>query len=129
MLATALIALLVLASGQTAQSVAPESATPVPPRFFAVEFRTGPKWDASKPPNEQAHFQDHSSNLQRLRKEGRILLGGRYTDRGLLILSGASEDDVRGLFTADPSVANGVFVFDVWEFRPFFPGCVGAKPS
>lgn len=20
-----------------------------------------------------------------------------------------------------------VFVFDVWEFRPFYPGCVGAK--
>jgi hypothetical protein len=47
----------------------------------------------------------------------------------LLILAGASEEDVRGLFTADPSVANGVFVFDVWEFRPFYPGCVGTKPS
>ncbi len=128
MLAAALLAL-AHASAQTARSVAPESATPVPPRFFAVEFRTGPKWDSSRPPNEQAHFQDHSSNLQRLRKEGRILLGGRYTDRGLLILTGDSEEDVRRLFAADPSVANGVFVFDVWEFRPFYPGCVGAKPS
>jgi uncharacterized protein YciI len=125
-------ALLALASGQTASpiaSVAPESPTPAPPRFFAVEFRTGPKWDAAQPPNAQAHFQDHSQNLQRLRKEGRILLGGRYTDRGLLILTGASEDDVRGLFAADPSVANGVFVFDVWEFRPFYSGCVGTRPS
>jgi uncharacterized protein YciI len=119
-------ALLALASGQTAP---PESATPVPPRFFAVEFRTGPKWDATKPPNEQAHFQEHSKNLQTLRKSGRILVGGRYTDRGLLILSGASEEEVRGLFASDPSVANGVFVFDVWEFRPFYSGCVGTKPS
>jgi uncharacterized protein YciI len=120
-------ALLALASGQDAPSAA--VATPAPPRFFAVEFRTGPKWDASKSPNAQAHFQDHTQNLQRLRQEGRVLLGGRYTDRGLLILAGASEEDVRGLFTADPSVANGVFVFDVWEFRPFYPGCVGTKPS
>jgi uncharacterized protein YciI len=126
---TATLLALAHTSAQTTQSVAPESATPVPPRFFAVEFRTGPKWDASRPPNEQAHFQDHSSNLQRLRKEGRIVLGGRYTDRGLLILTGDSEEDVRRLFAADTSVANGVFVFDVWEFRPFYSGCVGAKPS
>ena len=33
------------------------------------------------------------------------------------------------LLAVDPSVVNGTFVFDVWEFRPFYPGCVGAKPS
>jgi hypothetical protein len=122
MLAAALFAL------ASTQSTTP-AATPAPVRYFAVEFRTGPKWDAAKPPQEQAHFQEHSQNLSRLRKEGRVLLGGRYTDRGLMILTGESEGEIRGLFAADPSLTNGTFVFDVWEFRPFYAGCVGTKPS
>jgi uncharacterized protein YciI len=122
-------ALLTLASMQSAPPAAPPAATPAPARFFAVEFRPGAKWDAAKPPQEQAGFQKHSQNLQRLRKEGRILLGGRYSDRGMLVLSGASEDEVRALFAADPTISGAVFVFELWEFRPFFPGCVGTKPS
>lgn len=113
---------------------AQDAAPPKPPaapaaKFFAVEFRTGPKWDAAKPPNEQAFFPEHSQNLNRLRQEGRILLGGRYSDRGLLVLSAASEEEVRKLFEADPAVVHQTFVFDLWEFRPFYPGCVGVKAS
>ncbi len=122
-------ALLTLASVQSAPSAAPPDTTPAPGRFFAVEFRPGAKWDAAKPPQEQPGFGDHSQNLQRMRKEGRILLGGRYSDRGLLVLSGVSEDEIRALFAADPTISSGVFVFDVWEFRPFYAGCVGSKPS
>ena len=129
MLAATVLAAFAL-SGST-QDAAPPKPAPAAPaeRLFAVEFRTGPKWDAAKPPNEQAYFQDHSQNLKRLRQEGRILLGGRYSDRGFLVISGASEEDVRRLFEADPAVANQTFVFEAWEFRPFDPGCVGAKPS
>jgi uncharacterized protein YciI len=109
-------------------AAAPDEVTPAPAtRFFAVEFRTGPRWDAAKPPGEQAYFQDHSQNLKRLRQEGRILLGGRYSDKGFLVVSGSAEEEIRKLFEADPSVANQVFAFDVHEFRPFYPGCVGAK--
>ena len=109
-------------------AASPDEVTPAPAgRFYAVEFRTGPRWDAARPPGEQAHFQDHSQNLKKLRQEGRILLGGRYSDKGFLVLSGSSEEEIRKLFDADPSVANQVFALEVHEFRPFYPGCVGAK--
>ncbi len=122
-----LAAALLAGVAATAPAQDAPSPTAAAARFYAVEFRTGPKWDAAKAPNEQPHFQEHSQNLKRLRQEGRILLGGRYSDRGFLVVSGASEEEVRQLFATDPSVVGQVFVFDVWDFRPFYPGCVGAK--
>lgn len=113
-----------LALGPAAPAPAPKAADA---GTFAVEFRTGPKWAADKAAGEQDGFAGHSRNLQALRREGRVVLGGRYGDRGLLVVTGASVEDVRGLFASDPSVAAGTFVFDVWEFRAFYPGCVGEK--
>jgi uncharacterized protein YciI len=94
--------------------------------LFAVEFRTGPGWDPSKPAAEQAHFGDHSANLARLRKEDRLLLGARYADKGFIIMTGASATDVRALLDADPAVQRRVFDVEVHEFRVFYAGCVGA---
>lgn len=109
------------APGQAAaQAIAPDGS------LFAVEFRTGSGWDPSKPPTEQAHFRDHSANLARLRKEGRILIGARYADKGLIVMSGASADDVRALLASDPAVQRRVFDVEVNEFRVFYAGCVGA---
>ena len=76
---------------------------------------------------ERGWIETFENNLNRLRKEGRILLGGRYSDRGFLVVSGSSVDEVRGLFDADPAVVHQTFLFEAWEFRPFYPGCVGAK--
>jgi uncharacterized protein YciI len=133
-LATRLCVLLLLAAfaapGLLAGPDPQPASTPAPPgRSFAVEFRTGPKWYAAKPPHEQPYFKEHSENLKRLRGEGRILVGARYGEVGLIVVAGASEEEVRGLFAADPSLQNGVFAFTVHEFRVFYPGCVGAKPQ
>ena len=71
-------------------------------RLFAIEFSTGPTWDAAKPPHEQAHFAEHSANLQRLRKaEARA-----HILAGLLIAVG-NIDEVVALIRAssDPDVA------------------------
>ena len=29
--------------------------------LFAVEIKTGPAWDSTKPPHEQAYFREHSA--------------------------------------------------------------------
>lgn len=105
-------------------AAAQSSATDGP--LFAVEFRTGPGWDSSKPPAEQAHFRDHSANLARLRKEGRIIIGARYADKGFIVMTGPSADDVRALLDADPAVQRRVFDVEVHEFLVFYAGCVGA---
>jgi hypothetical protein len=119
---SATLALAALARAQTP----PASATPPvsSKNLFAVEFRTGPKWDAAKPPKEQAFFKEHSANLGSLRKADRILIGARYSDKGFLIFTGESEADVRSLIQADPAVQNRTFSFEAHRFNVFYPGCV-----
>ena|SRR5688572_640995 len=121
MIATLLLAVV------TAQSPAP---SPAASRLYAVTVRTGPSWDAAKPPGAQAHFKEHSANIQRLRSEGAIVLGGRTGDIGLMIVRAGSESEARALFDADPSVTAGTFRLEVNEWRTFAPGCVeSASPS
>jgi len=113
------------ARAQTGQAPAPaasDAVTSLP--HFAVEIRTGPGWDASKPPQEQAQFREHSAHLRRLREEGHILLGARYADKGLLVVAAADAAAVRALFDVDPSMKAGTFVYALHPFSVFYGGCV-----
>lgn len=101
----------------------PEAAV----KHFAVEFRTGPAWDPAKPPGEQPHFAEHSANLKKLRQEGRIVLGARYGEVGLVVIAAASEDEVRAMIDADPSVQAGTFTYQLHPMSVFYPGCVEPK--
>ncbi len=83
---------------------------------------------AAKPPQEQAFFSEHSAHLRRLREQGRLVMGARYADKGLLVLRAASEDEARALLQDDPSLAAGVFSFELHEFRVFYGGGVGTPP-
>jgi uncharacterized protein YciI len=93
---------------------------------FAVEFKTGSLWDKAKPAHEQAHFAAHSANLKLLRDQGRLLLGGRYADKGLLLVAATSADELRAFIEADPAVRNQIFVYELHPFNVFYPGCVGS---
>ena len=93
-------------------------------RLFAVEIKVGPNWDGSKAPNEQAFFSEHSANLKRLRDEGHIVMGARYSDIGLIVISAASPEEVTAMMEEDPSVSAGTFVFEVHSFNVFYPGLV-----
>jgi hypothetical protein len=53
------------------------------------------------------------------------LLGARYSDKGFLVMTGASATAVRELLDADPAVQNQTFAFDLNDFRVFYAGCVG----
>ena len=98
---------------------------PAPPeKFFLVQFTVGDAWVAEKAPHEQAHFAEHSANLKRLRTAGKLLLGGRYADKGIIIVKGASEQEVRAEIDKDLSVAKGTFTAVVHPFAPFYDGCV-----
>jgi hypothetical protein len=112
---------------QPAPGPAAAQGSPAEGALFAVEFRTGPGWDPSKPPAEQAHFRDHSANLAGLRKEGRILIGARYSDKGFIVMSGTTAEEVRALLDVDPAVQRRVFDVEVHEFSVFYAGCVGAS--
>ena len=92
--------------------------------LFIVTFSTGPAWAKDKPPAEQPAFQEHGANLQRLRREGRVPLGGRYADKGMIVARFADEAAARRELSADPGVKAGTFTFEVAELRPFFEGCL-----
>ncbi|MFN0184866.1 MAG: YciI family protein [Aquabacterium sp.] len=126
----------VLAQTATTSTTPPPPAAPAASAaapaslLFAVEIRTGPAWDASKPPQDQAHFRAHSQHLRHLREQGVLVMGARYADKGLLVLRAASLAQAQALLKDDPSMQAGVFSHEVHEFRVFYSGAVAvpARP-
>lgn len=92
--------------------------------LWAVRFTTGPGWQAEIAPGAQVGFASHSRNLTRLRNEGRILMGGRYGEVGLILIRAASAAEVHTMLAPDSSVAAGVFKADVSAWRTIYDGAV-----
>ena len=122
----ALSALVIGIAGPQSMAQTPETAdaTEAQLDLFAVEIKVGPNWDSSKAPSEQAFFKEHSANLKRLRDEGHIIMGARYSDIGLIIFSAKSTEEVRVMMEKDPSMKAGTFVYDVYAFNVFYSGLV-----
>lgn len=93
-------------------------------KLFIAIFSLGPAWQTDKPAHEQSYFKEHSENLKRLRSEQKILLGARYSDKGMIILSAADEQEARGWLAHDPMVANNVFSLELYPFQPFYYGSI-----
>lgn len=112
-----------------APAAASEPASPVvaPGKLFLVHFSLGPAWAAGKPPQEQPKFKEHGANLKRLRDDGKIVLGARYSDKGMVVLRFASEEQARAEIAADPGVQAGSFTFELFELRPFYDGCLARE--
>ena len=96
-----------------------------PQRWFIVHLTLGAAWDKSKPPAQQPGFTEHSANLRALREAGRLAMGARYADKGLLVVRAVDADEARSLFAADPMVTGNLFALQVDELRVFYPGAVG----
>jgi hypothetical protein len=104
----------------------PAQPLPVTP-LFIVHFTLGPNWDHAKAASEQTGFAGHSANLARLRRDGVLVLGARYADKGMIILRVADEDAARAALEPDTTLGAGVFVATIDEFRPFYHG--NTRPS
>ena len=94
-------------------------------KLYIVHFTTGPAWKQDRPFAEQEGANEHSRNMQRLRREGKILFGARYADKGMVILRVASEKEAREEIERDPAMSSGVFRYEIAELHPFYEGCVG----
>lgn len=111
---------------------AAQNTRPAPPpptgasNLYAIEFRTGPKWDTARKPQDQPYFREHSANLKRLRDAGTLLVGARYSDKGFLVVTAETEAAARALVDVDPAVQNEVFTYDVHAFQVFYAGCIQA---
>jgi uncharacterized protein YciI len=93
-------------------------------KLFAVEFKVGARWVTGRAPHEQEYFREHSANLRKLREHGSLIMGARYGDKGLVVLSAESESAARAMVEQDPSVKNGTFSYDLHEFSVFYGGSV-----
>jgi hypothetical protein len=55
--------------------------------YFILHYTPGPALEHEKTPNEQAFFVEHSRFLASLRASGKAKIGGRYSDKGMIIFS------------------------------------------
>lgn len=66
--------------------------------------------------------------MKSLRAAGHIVMGARYSDKGLLVFSASSSSDVKDLMDQDPSMVVGTFKFEVHDFNVFYPGTLDTAP-
>ena len=93
-------------------------------QLFAMIYTTGENWDTEKQVHEQAYFKEHSAFLSKLRKEEKILIGGRYSDKGFMILKAKDEQEALEIIVTDESVVNKTFNAEIYPFSVFYKGCV-----
>ena len=89
--------------------------------FFVVQRRSGPRYDTSKPLEEQADWPAHASFMDGLVDAGFVVLGGPLADehRVVLVVSAESEDAVRDTLARDPWSGTHLLVdsVDRWTIR------------
>ena len=106
------------------QSQGPTPQTAAAKQYFIAIFSKGPAWDEAKPANEQIGFKELSDNLRRLRADKRITIGGRYADKGMVIVEAKNKDEAQALFAADAMVLKNTFTLELHAFQPFYKGAL-----
>jgi len=92
------------------QEAPQESAEELPPLWYAVLLRPGPKWKKDLPPSEQPGIDDHLDHLVQQFQTGHLVLGGPFLDDsgGLAVLRAASLAEAKKIATSDPAVEGGL---------------------
>lgn len=120
-----LLIIMLAACWSMAQSSTPPPQETAPAKqYFIAIFSRGPAWDEAKPANEQIGFKEHSDNLRRLRSEKKISIGGRYGEKGMVIVEAQNEGEARSLFASDVMVEKKTFTLELNQFRPFYKGSI-----
>lgn len=92
--------------------------------YFMVLYTLGENWDTTKQTHEQLFFKEHSLHLSELRKSEKITIGGRYSDKGMIILKAKDENEAKTAITKDIAIQNKIFKVEIFPFDPFYNGCV-----
>jgi len=109
-------------------------------QFWMVILKTGPQDKVITDSIQRSNiFKGHFSNMERLHKEGILKVAGPFgkndfTWRGLFILDCITKEEAETHVKSDPSVAAGVFIYDIipWYGEPsgsFKAGKPEEKPS
>jgi len=89
--------------------------------FLVVLRRSGPRWDSSRPMEEQSGWDEHAAFMDELVEDGFIVLGGPLGDevRVAHAVEAESEDAVRATWARDPWSETHLVVesVDPWTIR------------
>jgi hypothetical protein len=74
------------------------------PMFLVLRRQSGPRFDRSKPLEQQSLWLEHARFMDVLVDAGTIILGGPLSDDGrvMIAVDAASADEVRETFARDP---------------------------
>jgi uncharacterized protein YciI len=72
--------------------------------FLVVRRRSGPRWDPSKPLEEQSEWPEHASFMDELVDAGFVILGGPLADehRVVEVVEAESVEAIRATYARDP---------------------------
>jgi hypothetical protein len=115
MLCVALLGLTVAVNAQTSNP---------PDSLFIVTYSVGSLWDATRQPNEQVYFKEHSANLSKLRKEGVVKAGARFADKGMIVISAKSLTTAKEIILSDIAIVNKLFEAEIHKLNIFYEGCL-----
>jgi uncharacterized protein YciI len=89
-------------------------------KYYMVFLRRGPAWTAAVTPETTKVSQGHQANIQRLTKEGLMVVAGPFEgtsgDRalaGIFILRVDSMEAAKAAVDTDPAVTAGRFVYEI----------------
>lgn len=89
--------------------------------FFVVLRRTGPRWDPSRPLEQQSGWPAHAAFMDGLVDAGFVVLGGPLADevRVVLAVEAESEEAARETLARDPWSGTHLVVdtIDPWTIR------------
>jgi len=85
--------------------------------YYLVLLRIGEKWTPEVTEETKRIREGHFANIQKMRKEGKLILSGPFEDgaevpkagdlNGLFLLKAGSMEEVRALCDGDPSIRAG----------------------
>jgi uncharacterized protein YciI len=79
--------------------------------YYVGFLYKGPKWTAESTPETQKLQQAHLDNIQRMHKEGKLLVAGPFLDngdlRGLYIFKVATIEEAKAFGDTDPAIQAG----------------------
>ncbi len=89
--------------------------------FLVLQHRSGPRWNASLPMEQQSEWHAHAAFMDGLVDDGFVTLGGPLADehRVVLVVHAESEDAVRARLAADPWLGSHLVItaIEPWTIR------------
>lgn len=97
--------------------------------YFIVHYTLGKNWNKKLDFPAQPYANSHSKFLSTLKKNGTVIFGMRYADKGMICIKAKDLQAAKTIINADTAVMKETFKTDIQEADVFYDGCVVAEPD